>query len=149
MKDGKFGMSRDGSYLNATAYWSEIINRSNELFGRETEPGVDYALTEIVHCKSGNMIGVEAALEECGRRYLLRVLKVSGARVIAAVGQRAGQILRLALQIDEHINLVGPKLIADRERYVIFLAAPGSSKPRRIQRIFSKPEIELIRSVLA
>ncbi len=142
-------MRRDGTYAKPNAYWSEMLNRSSELFGRPVNPGEDYALTEIVHCKSRAMIRVgRATVEECVARYLDRVLKVSAARVIASVGKKAGRVLRSILGRDGEASTIVPCTIAGRERVVLFLAAPGSSKLRKIDLVLSEPEIEMVRSML-
>lgn len=148
VKSGKHGLARDGSYLPATAYWSEILNRSKELFGRDARPGKDYALTEIVHCKSRNMIGVASALDECSKRYLNKVLEISGADIIALIGKKVGDRFRSALKVSDDTKLVGPRSLAGRERLILFLAAPGSNKPRVINKVFTSDEIRLIRNTL-
>lgn len=148
VKDGKYALSNDGSYLPATAYWSEIVNRSSELFGRAASPGIDYTLTEIVHCKSRNMIGVESAINECAARYLLRVLEVSGANVIASIGKKVGDLLRTALGARGSDPIIGPRKIAGKQRLMLFLAAPASNKPRVISKILTPDQISLVRSYL-
>lgn len=148
VSEGKYALAKDGSYLPATAYWSEIANRSSELFGRQVVPGIDYALTEIVHCKSRNMIGVESAINECGARWLLRVLQVSGASVIASIGKKVGDLLRQSLGVSENDLVVGPQEIAGKPRLVLFLAAPASNKPRVISKVLTPDQVELVRSYL-
>ena len=43
--------------------------------------GLDYALTEVVRCKSRQERGVPEALGTCSSRYLARTLELSAARV--------------------------------------------------------------------
>lgn len=149
VKDGKACLRRDGTYAKPNRYWSEMLNRSSELFGRPVNPGEDYVLTEIVHCKSRALIGVgKATVEECVGRYLDRVLEVSAARVIAAVGKKAGRVLQSVLGSGGQAGALARCRIAGRERVVLFLAAPGSSKLRKIHRVLSEPEIEMVRSLL-
>lgn len=71
----------DGTYGGKVHYWSSIRNRASELLGRSAIPGVDFALSEIVHCKSKGDAGAELALKFCAGRYLLRLLSCSGAIV--------------------------------------------------------------------
>jgi len=142
--EGKRALAKDGTYLRATPYWSEIANRSAELFGRAVTPGVDYALTEIVHCKSRSMIGVDSAITECGERYLSRVLQASEATVVASIGSKAGDLLRKALHETGTESIIGPREIAGKKRLVLFLAAPGSSKPRIISRVLTPEEAQLV-----
>lgn len=148
VRNGNRGLARDGSYLEPTPYWSEIKNRSTELFGRTAIPGVDYVLTEIVHCKSRNMIGVDEAIDECGSRYLQRILSVAEANVLVTVGVKVGRLLKLALNLDSDLNIAGPILIGGKKRIVLFFPAPGSSKPRKIEKLYTTEEIHFIRSHL-
>jgi hypothetical protein len=148
VKNGKRAMAKDGSYLDAQSYWSEIINRSQELYGRQAIPGIDYTITEIVHCKSKNMIGVKSALGECSGRYLQRVLQASGASVIVVVGQKATDVLRVIFKSSNQQTILGPQIIAGRERVILFLPAPGSSKPRKIDKVLTPDELSLVRSYL-
>jgi hypothetical protein len=89
----------DGSYSNAVHTWTEIRNRAGELLGREPLPGVDYAITDLVHCKSRSSVGVKEAIRFCTRRFMSRILQQAGARVLVAIGPaRAviGELLDIA-----------------------------------------------------
>lgn len=148
MKDGKCPRKKDASYRQATPYLAEILSRSRELFGRYPRPGKDYAITEIVHCKSRSMVGVKAAMGECKARYLHRVLSLSGATVIAVVGSTPAKIMRSELGIAPTERLFGPARIVGKDRLVLFLAAPGSNLPRVISKVFTAAEIGVIRGFL-
>jgi len=148
VRDGNSELTVEGKYLSPTPYWSEIKNRSAELFGRSAVPGKDYALTEIVHCKSRKTIGVDEAIDECGSRYLQRVLKLSGAYVLVTVGHKVGDLIRAALGADQASKIVGPIWMAGQERLVLFFAAPGSNQPRKVDRILTPSEVSLVRSYL-
>ncbi len=50
--DGIRGLQRDGSWGKAVRFWTEVRSRARELLERDVRPGVDYALTEVVHCES-------------------------------------------------------------------------------------------------
>ena len=149
VKDGKYALTQDGSYERATPYWSEIKNRAFELLSKKAVPGTDYAISEIVHCKSRNNIGVDEALKECAQRYLSRVLEISSAAVVVYVGKKAEHYIKDVLEINENQSLVGPLMHGGRKRLILFLPAPGSSLPRKIDKVFSKEEQEMIRSFLA
>lgn len=49
----------------------------------------DYAMTEIVHCKSKNESGVKIAREKCKDKYLAQILAISKAKLIIVDGQHA------------------------------------------------------------
>ena len=88
IRDGKYPRNNDGSYGPAVRFWSSIRNRASELLDRSVEPGVDFALSEVVHCKSRSEQGVQSALANCAGRYLKKLLACSGATVIALVGRK-------------------------------------------------------------
>jgi hypothetical protein len=51
-KDGKQSLLKDGRYAEKTSHFrAEVASRAGELLGRKARPGVDYVLTEVVHCK--------------------------------------------------------------------------------------------------
>ncbi len=68
IKDGIHGLQRDGSYGKATRFWVAVRKHASDLLEkdiRSVRPGVDYALSEVVHCKSREEEGVKEALKEC------------------------------------------------------------------------------------
>ena len=97
--------------------------------------GRDYALTEIVHCKSKNEIGVTAVMAQCPQRFLLPILGCSAAKLVVAVGKKAlGHFNGLdrtpgspfggipAIPVYEG---VGPLEICGKQRILVYLAAPA------------------------
>jgi len=146
--DGKRALAKDGSYISATGYWSEILNRAKEIIGHKVKPGIDFALTEIVHCKAQNMSGVESALDECEAKYLEHILEVAGAKVVVVIGETAGKQFRTKLNVDPEVSLIGPMRVSGKDRILLFLAAPGSNKPRKISRVLMPSELRLIQEFL-
>ncbi len=72
-------------------YWARINSRSKELLpSGALRPGWDYALTEVVRCKSWDEDAVWSAAEKCVPRYLRTTLEQSPAVVIGALGAHAG-----------------------------------------------------------
>jgi hypothetical protein len=62
--DGNRKTKADGSPDAAVPYWSSIRARARELLP-DAVPGEDYAITEIVHCKSEHEKGVREAAKTC------------------------------------------------------------------------------------
>ncbi len=96
-KDGLLPRRRDGTHYDRTEwvrFWASVRNRVGELIGRVATPGVDYVLSEVVHCKSVAEEGVWAALDECADRYLRRVVEHAAARVVVCLGGRADYAVR-------------------------------------------------------
>ena len=61
---------------------------------RVPEVGIDYALTEIAHCKTHDEIGVRQCAAFCADRYLWRIINVTAARLVIAMGFYAHRELR-------------------------------------------------------
>ncbi len=99
VKDGKYGRLKNGDYARATPFWSAVRLRAAELLGREPVPGHDYALTEIVHCKSRSEAGVKQATRPCVDRYLERLLDLSEAKLLVVIGAPAQKEIRRHLAL--------------------------------------------------
>ena len=67
-------------------YWKKAEDIASWFYGKKVIPGCDYALSEVVHCKSKGQEGVEEALEECTTKYLERLLDISPAKVVVVLG---------------------------------------------------------------
>ncbi len=157
----------DGAYINAgggrrgpyVAFWGGILERARELFGPDVSPGTDYALTEVVHCKSRQEIGVHGrrgALLPCTRRYLRRVVSLSGAKVIVVLGGAARSAVTQELtelgmlgMRPEWGSVLGPVPIGERERTVVFLPHPNAYRRRSFAACVSPENLEHLRFLLA
>jgi len=138
----------DGSRGRAVSFWSQVRNRAKELLERDVTDGVDYALTEVVHCKSRSEIGVEAALPECAKLYLRRVVVLSGAKVIVILGKHAKITVRDELRIPEG-DMVGPLQIGKHQRYVVFLPHPNAHMARTFEACFDPTKLQELRAFLS
>lgn len=146
--DGNRRLNIDGTHSVARPYWSSIKRRAGEILGREPAPGVDYAMTEIVHCKSRKEMGVKAALAECSGRYLRRVLQASGAAVIVGIGGKVRQYLLNLLGLEGPGGLIGPMHLEGRDRVVMFLGHPAGAKAKKLANCLSAAEQQRLRAFL-
>jgi len=103
--------------------WREIGGIAEHLLGRPARPGVDYCVTDAVRCKSLDGAGARKALRECSGRYLRRTLRVSGARVIVALGKDARETIATYCGVRAQIGADGPMMIAGRDRMLVQLGA--------------------------
>jgi hypothetical protein len=91
-------------------------------------PGRDYAMTEIVHCRSWDEIGVDRARDRCADLYLDRILQVSPAKVIVGLGAHVNQWLTERWDLDgsrlSHVTIQGTP------RFVALLPHPTSYGPK-------------------
>lgn len=78
---GKLSFSvrmNNGKYENARGYWNYIQSISDCLLKRPTTPGIDYALTELVHCKSANIRGIKTGCYiKCANSFFNDILSVA------------------------------------------------------------------------
>ncbi len=94
VKDGLYVLQRDGHSYSGdwVRFWASARSRSCEILGKtksEIKPGIDFALTEVVHCKSLKEEGVKQAQDFCSKLYLGRILSVSSARILVVLGAQA------------------------------------------------------------
>lgn len=149
VKDGLFHLNKDGSHSHEwTRFWAAVRKRAMELLEREATPGVDYALSEVVHCKSRLEVGVGEAVEACTQRYLRRIIEHSGARVIVCLGKFAAAAVGKVFGIPEKINIFGPVRIGEMERVFAFLPHPNARGVRSFGECLEARELEMVRERL-
>ncbi|MFA5880989.1 MAG: uracil-DNA glycosylase family protein [Eubacteriales bacterium] len=147
VKDGLFPLMTSGGYkANWVRFWAAIRRRAVELLDRsDISPGVDYAITEIVHCKSNNEIGVREALKECMNQYLDKVLDLSGAKVVVCLGNRVSDAIREKLNIPTTSKIHGPVITKKVKRYFAFLPHPNARGNRSFEKCMPDDLIALKR----
>lgn len=143
--DGTKTTRRDGSPIKSVRYWSAIKARAAELIpDRTVDPGVDYAMTEVVHCKSVNEIGVAAAAQTCVDAHLESVLRVSPAAVIVAVGAFAKRWL-----CDGAEATIQRRSLGGRERLVTWLPHPtGFHGPKTFAKKIHAADLNVLRAAV-
>jgi len=154
--------SVDGEYRNgintpkkSQPTWVWMHNRASEILGEDIHPHRDWALTEVVHCKSRSEIGVKQAASHCSQRWLERIVSLSPAPILwacgsggrdyfasklpespAGIGQGSGygaMSHRDRITRDTFIAEVG-----GRPRVVIFTFRNGSGYAQRIPDVFGE-----------
>jgi hypothetical protein len=70
-------------------FWRVARKRSTELLGYPADPAIDYAMTEVVRCKSKKEVGVSAAAQVCAPRYLERTIGLCPAPLVVVIGSKA------------------------------------------------------------
>ena len=134
VKDGLYPRQRDGSWSeNWVRFWASARGRSREILQRKADPGIDFALTEIVHCKSRKEYGVEEARDECSDRYLERVIALAAAKVLIVYGKHAEGAIRrrfrsAMIQQEHGLSLVS---IGGNPRMLAFLPHPNRPGPKK------------------
>lgn len=149
ISNNRYVLQRDGNHYSnkPVKYWCEIYRRAIEAYdNKEINPGIDYAITEVVHCKSRARIGVNESLAECSSSFIKKIVKLSEAKVIIWVGKEAKQTAISLFKTGEE-TFHGPSL-KTQNRYFIFTPAPNSNRPRKLEKILTKPQLEQIRKEL-
>ncbi len=107
-------------------------------------------MTEVVHCKSKNEVGVSKAAETCAERYLNDILALTNAPVVVVVGKKSHDCLNNALGLD----LPEPPYITERNlggtnRHLVFIRHPSAHKGlKTIAGIHGDEEVERLRNLL-
>jgi hypothetical protein len=85
--DGEYrsGMKRQ---KQSQQTWQGIHNHAEDLIGAGCDPDKNYALTEIVHCKSKDAKGVEKASKKCSDTWLPKILDLSTSNVVLLTGTK-------------------------------------------------------------
>lgn len=118
----------NGERHAAVSFWASVRARAEEILGRPPVPGMDYALTEVVHCGSRQEHKVERALDQCLVRYLEPVLSISSARVVVVLGSHAASAFP-DLPANPEFGLIGAFRLGRRERLVLRLPHPNRIGP--------------------
>lgn len=141
VKNNRFYPRRhDGSYARASNYWGKVRNHAEVLLQRNVQAGVDYAITEVVHCKSVEETGVKSALAECAK-YLPEVIAVSGSAVVVVLGTKAHSHVRQILG-----TVTNQSRFAEIQgRYWIFVDHSYTSKVS-IGSVLTSDELALVRT---
>ena len=122
---------RNGLRSAPVQFWRAARDRTAEILqkGRDAvKPEIDFALTEVVHCKSQKERGVAEALHFCSDRYLERVLSISAAKVLIVYGRFAKDAVHrrfgsLMSPLPNGLSLVS---IRDNPRILVLLPHPNA-----------------------
>jgi hypothetical protein len=124
-----------------------LVAEHARLLQTDGQPTRDYAITEVVHCKSKKEGGVQSALRECADRYLLRVLQHSPARLLVVLGRPARLAFRTLFNYPDDVRLSEPMEVAGRVRRVAFVSGPSAVRPK-ISKQLPAAELQMARDWL-
>ncbi len=130
VRNGLYTLQRDGSYgEDWVRFWASARSRACEILGAKksaARSGIDFALTEVVHCKSRGELGVESAQPFCSRQYLGRILMVSPARVLVVFGGPAKKAITDYLGAEMKPVTNHPRFaMTSNQRLLAFLPHPN------------------------
>ena len=78
----------NGKYKNVYGYWNYVQSIADFILNHPTTPGQDYALTELVHCKSRSTNVIpKKCFDECMKKHFQDVLNAaSNLRYLVVIG---------------------------------------------------------------
>ncbi len=135
--------------FNQVRYWTMVRSHANALLGRDAVPGVDFAMTEAVHCKSKAETGVKSALRACAARWLDEVMRESAAKVVVLLGRHAAEVCTERWDMGSGRGAHFGVSLAGRNRSVVVLPHPNAREPRRLARHVAPEGLSRLRAILA
>jgi hypothetical protein len=149
IEDGIRWVDAEGKRWPYVRFWASAKARARELLGRDPMPGLDYVITEVVHCGTRQESAVWEAQDQCVDRYLTRVLSVSPARLVVIFGALAAYALREHLDQAARYGLHGPVRLADADRWLLKLPHPNSrGVPKTVAAYVEAPDLAVLRATL-
>lgn len=144
--DGIKTTKSNGSPDRVVRYWSSIRARARELIPGAI-PGKDYAISEIVHCKSKAEEGVARAAKTCYDMHMAAVFSVAAAKIIIVLGGFARERL-----LGTIADLSVPSLLelGGRMRTMLFLPHPNArGEKKSLAEHYTSEALEAVRQLIA
>lgn len=150
----------DGEYRSGTKSekspqktWAAIHNRMTEILGSDASPRANYALTEVVHCKSKGAKGVSEASKHCADKWMNQIFEASAARVVVLLGKHVRDDFAHSLpsctqdfgsakgyssmtQIERAQRDMLVENLGGRNRLVLFNFHNGSSEKQKLHEVY-------------
>ena len=89
--DGKY-RGKGNSFDKPIETWQGVYERAKEILGEGCDPAENYALTEVVKCKSKAEVGVKKASANCIDQWMHKVMQISPANLVVVIGAPARDI---------------------------------------------------------
>ena len=142
--DSEAGYIRSKTF-NGVPFWSSVRARAREILVRDATPGIDFALTEVVHCKSRQEMGVAAAVDTCAGMWLESVLTQSTARVVVLLGKWAREACSKTWDLDMSQSAHFGVNLGGRDRAVVLLPHPNARERRTLAARVSEEDLKKLR----
>jgi len=135
-------------HVRGVAFWFAARARATELLEHPARAGMDFALTEVVHCKSESEHGVAEAFTPCVERWLRPVIQAAAGRVIVLFGTYARTAFNEVYGIPRKTAVSGPSNLEGFERIVLQLPHPNARGQRANCHPLTSSQLETVRSHL-
>lgn len=141
----------DGETYTRTpvSYWSKVHAQAKRAFARDVRMGVDYAITEVVHCKSVKELNVDVCKKECWRLWMPQIINLSSASVLMLFGKHSTDWFE-----ENHAHFHGKRIIEDLlvngiPRTVVRLPHPTSwEKVKKMDELLTPLEMKIVQNRL-
>jgi hypothetical protein len=144
--DGIRTTKASGSPDRVVRYWSSIRARARELIPRAV-PGEDYAISEIVHCKSKGEEGVAEAAQTCYDMHMAPMFSVAVAKIVIVLGKFAKRYL---LGVAPAPPLPAQLELGGRKRTLLFLPHPNARGVRKsLAAHYASADLEAVKRLIA
>ncbi len=130
-------------------HWSVIRKHAEDILGRRPEPGRDFVLTEMVHCKSGREAGVGEAIDTCADLWLPAIMETSAAPVIILLGSHARKTAHRLWETGETCGATFGLTIGQKEQAVVKLPHTNYRGPRKVAQILGPEETRRLRLLVS
>ena len=130
-------------------FWASVRKRSEELLGRSATPGRDYAMTEVVHCKSREEAGVTESISICSKKWMEPIMSHSNAKIVVLLGNRARDVCCNLWGIDPSLSVHFDVNCGKRPTAVVILPHPNAFKKKKVSDHASEEEIIRLQNLLA
>ena len=147
-RDNSAPSNIDERNYSSVQFWREVRGRATEILGRPAVQGTDFALTELVHCKSTREQGVSEALHHCADLWLEQVIEQSSARIIVTLGNHARALCAELWGISSNRCVHFGVNTKGGERAVVILPHPNARKKRKLEHHTTEGERLRLRSLL-
>ena len=140
---------KEGIKFKRVLNWKKLLKRGEELVGGDLS-FENIAITDVVHCKSKNEIGLEACKNVCGSKFLNKVIGYSNAKLIVIVGNKAKDMINdLYNKIgNRRYKLYGPVEINNVNRYFLWIYHTNARKKQKIGYYIDDKELKKIREII-
>lgn len=150
IQDGVRTPTEDGRKGKYVAFWGGVLRVVREVIP-DAVPGADYALTEVVRCKSRNEIGVASARPFCADRYLDATLaQAVRAQLIIIYGKHALAEMKERYELPltpDHRSCDAD--VAGLARRIVWLDHPASARKVRLKHVLEPAALDALRGRLA
>lgn len=144
--DGIRTTTAAGSPDRVVRYWSSIRARARELIPGAVA-GEDYAISEIIHCKSKGEEGVAQAAETCFAMHMSAVFSLAAAKVVIVLGKVAKEVLIGGVPAPSDPRQLE---LGGRKRMVLFLPHPNARGVKKtLAAHYASPDLEAVKELVA